>query len=69
MPLFEVAIIEEPTKKEAEEGQQEKLIFGPEAIIARDIGSAGIVVVLENEGLRDVTINKDRMKVLIRPFA
>jgi len=32
MPLFEVAIIEKPTKKEAEEGASERLVFGPKAV-------------------------------------
>ena len=36
MPLFEVAILQQPTKKEAEDGHQEKLLFGPQAVVARD---------------------------------
>lgn len=30
MPLFGVAVIMQPTKKEREEGQTERLVFGPE---------------------------------------
>ena len=65
MPLFEVAILEKPTEKEAEDGQVEKLILKPTAVIASDIQSAGIVAVLDNEGL---DINRDRMQVIVRPF-
>jgi hypothetical protein len=39
MPLFEVAIVEIPTKDEAEKGKQEKLVFGPKAIISKDESS------------------------------
>ena len=65
MPLFEVAIIEKPTKKEAEDGKCETLVFGPKAIIANDEQSAGIAAVLDQE----VKVNKDRMVVIVRPFA
>jgi len=42
MPLFEVAILEKPTKNEAEDGKSERLAFGPKAVIARDAQSAGL---------------------------
>lgn len=65
MPLFEVAILERPTKKEAEDGAEEKLVFGPKAIIANDSQSAAIAAVM-GEG---VQVEKSRMVVLTRPFA
>ena len=66
MPLFEVAILEMPTKKEVEEGSaQEKLVFGPKAIIARDAASAGIAAILEDG---NVKVDKAKMQVLVRPF-
>ena len=37
MPLFEVAILEKPTKNEAEDGKGDKLVFGPKAVVARDV--------------------------------
>lgn len=67
MPLFEVAILETPTKKEAEEGGVEKLVFGPTAVIARDTQSAGIAAVLD--GAKDIEVDRSRMQVLVRPFA
>lgn len=33
--LYEIAILEKPTKKETEEGAMEKLVFGPKAIVTR----------------------------------
>lgn len=64
MPLFEVAILERPTQKELEEGAQERLVFGPEAVIANDSQSAGIVAVMGE----DINVDKSRMEVLVRPF-
>lgn len=65
MALFEVAILERPTKKEAEEGAEERLVFGPKAIVANDGQSAAIAAVM-GEG---ITVEKSRMVVLTRPFA
>lgn len=66
MPLFEVAILEQPTKKEAEEGSVEKLVFGPKAVIARDSQSAAIAAVMDGE---KITVDRTRMTVIVRPFA
>lgn len=67
MPLFEVAIIEKPTKKAAEDGASEKLVFGPKAVIAADAQSAAISAVMDGEGMTG--IDRSRMEVLTRPFA
>ena len=67
MPLFEVAILENPTKKEIdEEGKIEKLVFGPTAVVATDAQSAAISAVMDDNTLK---IDRSRMKVLVRPFA
>lgn len=65
MPLFEVAILENPTKKEAEDGAIEKLVFGPKAVVAKDSQSAAISAVLDEQ----VKVDRSRMAVLVRPFA
>ena len=67
MPLFEVAILEKPTKKEAEEGTSEKLVFGPKAVVARDNQSAAIAAVMDGDVPKD--LDRQRMEVLVRPFA
>ena len=66
MPLFEVAILEAPTPKQIEEGASEKLVLAPTPVVAADAQGAGILAVMEH---RDLEVAKDRMKVLVRPFA
>jgi len=67
MPLFEVAILERPTKREAEEeGKSERLVFGPKPVVATDAQSAAIVAVLEGD---KPDVDRSRMTVLVRPFA
>ena len=68
MPLFEVAILERPTKKEVEEqGAVEKLVYGPKPVIANDAQSAGIAAVMGKTDIPDFKI--ERAQVLVRPFA
>jgi hypothetical protein len=64
MPLFEVAILEKPTKKEQDEGAQEKLVFGPKAVVAKDAQTAALVAVMDSK----LQLAQDRMEVLTRPF-
>src|SRR5262245_5840994 len=54
MPLFEVAILQKPTKKEAEDGACEKLVFGPKAVVANDDQSAAIAAVMDGDAPREV---------------
>jgi F420-dependent methylenetetrahydromethanopterin dehydrogenase len=68
MPLFEIAILETPTRKDAEEGATEKLVFGPVYVVAKDGQSAAMRAVLDNTE-KMASVNKDRMQVLCRPFA
>lgn len=66
MPLFEVAILEKPTVKEIEElGKGERLVFGPIAVVAKDVQSAAVSAV-NRAGKIDA--EESRMEVLIRPF-
>lgn len=65
MALFEVAILEKPTKKEMEEGKSERLVFGPKAVVAKDEQTAAISAVLDGE-VGDV--DRSRLEVLVRPF-
>lgn len=65
MPLYEVAIVEKPSKKEAEEGVVERLVFGPKFVVARDPQSAAISAVLGGDK-PDIDLNKS--EVLVRPF-
>lgn len=68
MPLFEVAIIQQPTKKEAEEGTGvEKLLFGPKPVIGRDGQTAAIAAVTGPDAPKELDMT--RAQVLVRPFA
>ena len=63
MPLFEVVIIRVPTRKEAEEGKLEDLVWVPETIIARDEHGAAFKAAKQSE-----TTDETRLEVLVRPF-
>lgn len=65
MPLFEVAILEKPTPKQIEEGQGEKLVLAPKAVVANDSQSAAIAAVLDT---KDLVVDRSRMEVIVRPF-
>ena len=64
MPLFEVAVIQKPTKKEAEDGTLEKLVFGPTTVIAKDSQSA----IFAAGAKLDPSVDLGRAEVLVRPF-
>ncbi len=67
MPLFEVAIIRKPTKKEIDEGNGlEGLVLPPTAVVARDASNAVIAAVTKDGGVKDFDANK--CEVLVRPF-
>lgn len=66
MPLFEIAILQKPTKKEFEEGGEEKLILGPKFSVAKDKESAALRCLLSE---RPENLDMARAEVLVRPFA
>ena len=67
MPLFEVAILLEPTSNEEADGKLEEIIIPPTPIIAKNLESAGVAVSVKfADKLKDV--DTSRMKVLVRPF-
>jgi len=66
MPLFEVAVLEIPNKKELEEGKTERLVFGPKPVVARDAQSAAITAVLAGD---KPDFDMAKAQVLVRPFA
>jgi hypothetical protein len=65
--LYEVALIQKPTKKAAEEGEQEKLILPPTPVIAHDDKAAALKAVLDNKD--KITTDLANVTVLVRPFA
>jgi hypothetical protein len=66
--LFDIVIIEKPTKKQEEDGALEKILFGPKTIPARDKDHAKTLALLHSEFTAgDAT--KSRVEVIVRPFA
>lgn len=66
MPLFEVAIIRKPTKKEIEEGTgQEGIVLAPKAVVARDAQGA-VIQAVTNPPIDGFDPNK--CEVLVRAF-
>ena len=66
MPLFEVAVIEHPVKKDADKGAQPKLVSGPKPVIAKDDRAAGLAFVMGNGFMKK--LDPSRVEVLVRPF-
>lgn len=67
MPLFEVAIIQQPTKKEQEEGTgAEKLILKPTHVMARDAQMAAIIAMRDGAVPQDMDLS--RAEVIVRNF-
>lgn len=65
MPLFEVALLKKPTRKEVEDGTgREELVFGPKSVVAKDQQSAAIAAVMQS----DQKLDMERVEVLVRPF-
>jgi len=66
MPLYEVAILERPKKKDAANGELETLVLGPVTTVAIDEQAAAISAVMD---ATDLQVDRTRMEVLVRPFA
>ena len=68
MPLFEIAIIQKPTQKEVQEGTgQEKLLFGPKAVLARDSQTAAMSAMMGTDAPQGLDLS--RAEVIVRPVA
>jgi hypothetical protein len=67
MPLFEVALIQHGGLTAT--GPAEKLIFGPEAVIAKDAKTATLIAVSEAcTSTGDPDFDPECSEVLVRPF-
>jgi hypothetical protein len=67
VPLFDVAILQKPTKKEIEDGSGvEKLLYGPVTVVARDAQTAAITAILAEAAPKGIDMT--RAEVLVRPF-
>lgn len=69
MPLFGVAVLEQPTKKEREEGKSERLLFGPEWDTGVDGQAVALKILLDAQrGGKLGDIDMSRAQVLVTPF-
>jgi len=66
MPLFEVAVLEMPTKQASDEGALEKLVLAPTTLIAKDSQSAAMKAVMGIS--KDTPCDMERLDVRVRPF-
>lgn len=65
--LYEVAVVLNPTKKEAEGGAVESLVYGPTPIIANSTKSAEMKALRSDAMPKDIDV--DRIQVFVRSFA
>jgi hypothetical protein len=70
MPLFSVAVLEQPTKKEREEGVSERLLFGPEWDTGADGQAVALKILLKAQqaGKLPADLDLARAQVLVSPF-
>lgn len=67
MPVFEILVLQHPKKKDAKEGDLEKIVFGPAPIVAADAQQAVIDVMMDNAD-KMKKIDRNRREVIVRPF-
>lgn len=63
MPLFEVCVIHEATKK-----KEEKIVLFPDWVMAQDSEAAAFQFLIELTDEDRALIDSKRAKVLVRPF-
>lgn len=70
MPLFGVAVLEQPTKKEREDGKSERLLFGPVWDTGNDGQSVALKILLaaQQGGKLPPDLDLARSQVVVSPF-
>lgn len=63
--LYLVALIRQPSKKEADEGKTEELVMAPTPILAPNEQSAAVQAVIKN---KDTLGDMTNVQVIARPF-
>lgn len=63
--VFEILVIEKPTKEDAKNGKLEKIANGPKHFVAADESRAMMKAAMEFQ----LDLDNDRLEVLVRPFA
>lgn len=69
MPLYEIAVIEHPTKKDRdEEGKGDTLLLPIQPVMAGSEQAAASIAVMKSN-LSEEQLASPRVEVLVRPFA
>lgn len=70
MPLFGIAVLKTPTKKEREEGVGDELLFGPEWQVGKDGQAVAMKVLLDAQrtGKLPPDFDLSRAEVQVSPF-
>jgi hypothetical protein len=66
MALYMVALIKEPTKSQADNGEAEILIMAPTPIIASSEEAARMQAIVQNAAA--ISTDTKNIKALVRPF-
>jgi hypothetical protein len=66
MPLFQVAIVEDPTFEESKKGNLERVILQPQFIVAKDEEHAKLRTIADNAKLIPAS---STTRVIVVPFA
>lgn len=67
--IFEYIVIQHPHKKDAEKGELERVVTGPEVIVAKDAEHAKTEALLTLGTKTDeLDFDAKRIEVLVRPF-
>lgn len=70
MPVFGIVVVEEPTKKEREEGQVERLLLGPVWDIGKDGQAVAFKVLMQaqKDGRLPPDFDPSKASVQVSPF-
>lgn len=71
MPVYGICFVEEPTKKEREEGQGERLILGPVWDVGKDGQAVAFkaLVQAQKDGKLPPDFDPQKVTVHVSPFA
>jgi hypothetical protein len=70
MPLFGIAVLKTPSKKEREEGTGDELLFGPVWQVGKDGQAVAMKVMLDaqKEGKLPADFDLSRAEIQVSPF-
>lgn len=67
MALFNMVMIEVPTKEQSKEGKLERVLVGPKLVVAADEQGAVMGFILNDAPAKE-TFDQTRARVIVSPF-